>query len=139
EKFPGAEPVLGTQMKSVGEVMAIGRTFKQSLGKALRSLETGKSSTTEVYDEQLIPKRLITPNPDRLQYIRFAFRKGWTVDRIREMTAIDPWFLTQVKETIDLESSFVGKKLEDLDGETLRQAKRDGLSDNVLARAVEVT
>ncbi len=139
EKFPGAEAVLGTQMKSVGEVMAIGRTFKQSLGKALRSLETGKSSTTEVYDEALIPKKLITPNPDRLQYIRFAFRKGWTIERVQEMTSIDPWFLTQVKQTIDLEESLAGKKLEDLDQVTLRQAKRDGLSDKVLARAVNVT
>ena len=73
EKFPGAESVLGTQMKSVGEVMAIGRTFKQALGKGMRSLETGKSSASDVYDRDLIPNKLITPNPDRLAYIRFAF------------------------------------------------------------------
>jgi carbamoyl-phosphate synthase large subunit len=135
EKFPGAEAVLGTQMKSVGEVMSIGRTFKQALGKALRSLETGKSSTAEVYDEALIPTRLITPNPDRLPYIRFAFRKGWTVAQIQELTSIDPWFLTQVKETIDLETSFAGKKLSEITKEEFRRAKRDGLSDNVIARA----
>ena len=74
EKFPGAEPALGTQMKSVGEVMAIGRTFKQALGKGMRSLETGKAVGAEVYDESLIPQRLITPTPDRLGYIRFALR-----------------------------------------------------------------
>src|SRR5688572_23095459 len=79
EKFPGAEPVLGTQMKSVGEVMAIGRTFKQALGKGIRSLETGKSSATEVYEDRLIAQRLITPNPERLGYIRYAFEKGYTV------------------------------------------------------------
>src|SRR5205807_1246834 len=73
EKFPGAEPVLGTQMKSVGEVMSIGRTFKQALGKGIRSLETGKSESAVKYDPELIQARLITPNPDRLGYIRFAF------------------------------------------------------------------
>src|SRR5271165_1610294 len=88
EKFPGAEPVLGTQMKSVGEVMAIGRTFKQALGKGLRSLETGKAVTSESYDRALIRQRLITPNPERLGYIRFAFEQGWTVDQVHEITAI---------------------------------------------------
>src|SRR5258708_4662860 len=91
EKFPGAEPVLGTQMKSVGEVMSIGRTFKQSLGKGIRSLETGKATTAEKYEEHLIPKRLITPNPDRLNYIRFAFERGYTIEQVREMTGIAPW------------------------------------------------
>ena len=138
EKLPGAEPVLGTQMKSVGEVMAIGRTFKQSLGKALRSLETGKSATAEVYDEALIPTRLITPNPDRLGYIRFAFRKGWSVEQVREMTQIDPWFLTQVKESVDLEESIPGRILDEIDAESFRDWKRNGLSDAVIGRALGV-
>src|SRR5499427_6601199 len=90
EKFPGAEPVLGTQMKSVGEVMAIGRTFKQALGKGLRSLETGKSDTATKYDESLIKARLITATPERLGYVRFAFEQGYTVERVHSMTAIDP-------------------------------------------------
>src|SRR5437868_2729190 len=98
EKFPGSEPVLGTQMKSVGEVMAIGRTFKQALGKGIRSLETGKSSANEVYDERLIPQKLITPTPDRLNYIRFALETGYSVAEIQEMTAIDPWFLNQIAQ-----------------------------------------
>src|SRR3954468_22448515 len=102
EKFPGAEPVLGTQMKSVGEVMAIGRTFKQALGKGIRSLETGKSSAAEVRDERLIAKNLITPNPDRLGYIRFAFAQGYSVEQVHEMTSVDRWFLEQVAETVAL-------------------------------------
>ncbi|MDX2179557.1 MAG: carbamoyl-phosphate synthase large subunit [Bryobacteraceae bacterium] len=129
EKFPGAEPVLGTQMKSVGEVMAMGRTFKQALGKALRSLETGKSAAAETFDDTLIPTRLITPNPDRLPYIRHAFRIGWTVEQVRELTQIDPWFLTQVKEAVDLESTVI------LDKAGLVKAKRDGLSDAAIGRA----
>src|ERR1700719_4737662 len=93
EKFPGAEPVLGTQMKSVGEVMSIGRTFRQALAKGIRSLETGKPVASEVFDPELIRQRLITPNPDRLGYIRFALEQGWTVEQIHEITAIDSWFL----------------------------------------------
>src|ERR1700751_3956457 len=77
EKFPGADPTLGTQMKSVGEVMAIGRTFKQALWKGMRSLETGRAFGAEAYDPQLIPQKLITPTPDRLNYIRFAFQSGY--------------------------------------------------------------
>src|SRR3984957_19268455 len=94
EKFPGAEPVLGTQMKSVGEVMAIGRTFKQALGKGMRSLETGKADGAAKFEEALIEPRLITPNPDRLGYIRFALANGYSVQEVHELTSIDPWFLT---------------------------------------------
>ena len=93
EKFPGAEPVLNTQMKSVGEVMAIGRTFKQALGKGMRSLETGKADGAKALDPELIRQRLITPNPDRLDYIRFAFEQDYTVEQIYEMTKVDRWFL----------------------------------------------
>src|SRR6266581_2861824 len=89
EKFPGADPTLGTQMKSVGEVMAIGRTFKEALWKGLRSLETGKAFGAEAYDPQLIPQKLITPTPDRLNYIRFAFECGRSVAEVQEMTSID--------------------------------------------------
>jgi carbamoyl-phosphate synthase large subunit len=135
EKFPGSSTTLGTQMKSVGEVMSIGRTFRQSLGKAIRSLETGKSDKAEVFEESLIKKRLITPTPERLNYIRFAFEKGWTVEQIHEYTHIDVWFLNQVKIVVDQEQSFRGRKLEDLDAATLRQAKRDGISDSWIARA----
>ncbi|MGH7628987.1 MAG: carbamoyl-phosphate synthase large subunit, partial [Gemmatimonadales bacterium] len=77
EKFPGAEPLLGTQMKSVGEVMAIGRTFKHALWKGIRSLETGRAAGSETYDPKLIPQKLITPTPDRVHYIRFALQQGY--------------------------------------------------------------
>src|SRR5437868_1857001 len=102
EKFPGAEPVLGTQMKSVGEVMAIGRTFKQALAKGLRSLETGKAAGAVSLNPDLIAKRLITPNPERLDYIRFAFNQGYSVEQVYEMTSVDRWFLEQVAETVAL-------------------------------------
>ena len=139
EKFPGAEPVLGTQMKSVGEVMSIGRTFKQALGKGIRSLETGKPVTAEKFEDHLIPKRLITPNPDRLNYIRFAFERGYTIEQVREMTGIDPWFLKHLKEIIDLEVSLESEKLETISKATMLRAKRDGVSDERIGRAVGAT
>jgi carbamoyl-phosphate synthase large subunit len=134
EKLPGAEPVLGTQMKSVGEVMAIGRTFKQALAKGMRSLETGKAASAEVYEKELIRQKLITPNPDRLGYVLFAFRSGYTIEQVRELTAIDPWFLKQVKEAIELEDELQAESLETVSRERLAKAKRDGLSDSLLAR-----
>ena len=135
EKFPGAEPVLGTQMKSVGEVMAIGRTFKQALGKGMRSLETGKSSGATKYTDDLIEPRLITPNPDRLGYIRHAFERGYTEDQVRALTSIDPWFLRQVRETVDLEKEMAALPFDNVTTRQFAAAKRDGLSDSRLARA----
>ena len=132
EKFPGAEPVLGTQMKSVGEVMSIGRTFKQALAKGIRSLETGKAATAETFDPELIPQRLITPNPERLSYIRFAFEQGWTVEQVREITAIDPWFLKHVREMVDLDAGLAKESLAGISRETMLNAKRDGMSDTRL-------
>src|SRR5258707_10962221 len=134
EKFPGAEPVLGTQMKSVGEVMAIGRTFKQALAKGLRSLETGKAFGAEAYDPQLIPQKLITPTPDRLNYIRFALESGYSVGAIQEMTSIDPWFLEQIAQMMDLEASLRKVTLDTVSEAEMRQAKRYGISDTQLAR-----
>jgi carbamoyl-phosphate synthase large subunit len=134
EKFPGSESVLGTQMKSVGEVMAIGRTFKQALAKGLRSLETGKSSSAEVYEQELIPRKLITPNPDRLNYVRFAFECGHTAGQIHEWTSIDPWFLEQVRQAVELERALGSETLDSVSAETLREAKRDGLADRRLAQ-----
>src|SRR5579871_6144560 len=133
EKFPGSEPVLGTQMKSVGEVMAVGRTFKQALAKGIRSLETGKAATAEVFDKNLISKRLITPNPERLGYIRFALEQGWTVEGIHEITSIDPWFLEQLREMRDLERDLADSNLETVTRAELQRAKRDGVSDTRLA------
>lgn len=138
EKFPGAEPVLNTQMKSVGEVMAIGRTFKQALGKGLRSLETGKTNGTARLKEELIAQRLITPNPERLDYIRFAFERGHSVDDVYEMTKIDPWFLVQVKETVDMEASLKSKALDSISAAEFRKLKRNGLGDRQIAEKLGV-
>src|ERR1700681_240386 len=134
EKFPGADPTLGTQMKSVGEVMAIGRTFKQALWKGLRSLETGKAFGAEAYDPQLIPQKLITPTPDRLNYIRFALECGRSVAEIQEMTSIDPWFLEQIAQVVKLDTELKKVTLDTVSTADMRQAKRYGISDVQLAR-----
>src|SRR5512140_794618 len=134
EKFPGADPTLGTQMKSVGEVMAIGRTFKAALWKGIRSLETGKAFGSEKYDKSLIANKLITPTPDRLNYIRFALASGYTVEDIHEMTAIDPWFLRQMKEVVDLEGELSRTTFASATRQQFRDAKRFGISDSQLAK-----
>ena len=134
EKFPGSEPLLGVQMKSIGEVMAIGRTFKSALWKAIRSLETGKKAGSEVYDPELITKRLLMPSPERLNYIRYAMSEGWSVKDIHELTNIDPWFLEQIKTVVDFQRKVEGETIETVSNETLLEAKRLGLSDNRLAR-----
>ncbi len=139
EKFPGADTTLGTQMKSVGEVMAIGRTFKEALGKGIRSLETGKKFGSETFDVKQIPHKLITPTPDRLSYLRFAFRSGYTAERIHEMTAIDPWFLEQLRQTVEFEQSLEGGSLETADRAGLLRAKRLGISDVQIAGAWKST
>src|SRR5947209_691239 len=138
EKFPGADPTLGTQMKSVGEVMAIGRTFKEALWKAIRSLETGRAFGSEKFDAGLIAKKLITPTPDRLGYIRFAMASGYTVEDIHEYTSIDPWFLEQMKEVVDFEAQ-VGQasspvSVSAIRKETFGQAKRYGIPAAQLAQ-----
>jgi carbamoyl-phosphate synthase large subunit len=135
EKFPGAEPVLGTQMKSVGEVMAIGRTFKQALGKGMRSLETGKADGAVKFSRDLIEPRLITPNPDRLGYIRFAFESGYTEEQVHALTSIDPWFLRQVREMVDEEQCASAITVETVGKQEMLNFKRSGLSDSALARA----
>jgi carbamoyl-phosphate synthase large subunit len=139
EKFPGAEPVLGTQMKSVGEVMSIGRTFKQAMGKALRSLETGKSDGATVFNEDLIKARLITPNPDRYAYIRFAFEKGYNEEQVNQLTNIDPWFLRQIREMVDEEKAMAAKTLGSATRDEFLSAKRNGMADSRLARAWNVS
>ena len=135
EKFPGADTTLGTQMKSVGEVMAIGRTFKQALWKGMRSLETGKAFGAEKFDKALVPNKLITPTPDRLNYIRFALGIGYSVADIHELTSIEPWFLEQMKEVVDLEAEIAGATLEGAGKALFRAAKRFGISDVQLAQA----
>src|ERR1700689_882311 len=98
EKFPGTDDTLGPQMKSVGEVMAIGRTFKEALMKAWRALETGKKTGAEILDPRRLTQRLVTPQPERLGYIRFAFERGMSVRDVARLTGMDPWFLHQIRE-----------------------------------------
>jgi carbamoyl-phosphate synthase large subunit len=133
EKFPGADENLGPQMKSVGEVMAIGRTFKESLMKALRSLETGKKIGAEVLEPRRLTQRLVTPQPERLSYVRFAFRQGLSVREVARMTAMDPWFLYHIKEVTDTIAKVGEQKAETISPELLRKAKRQGVSDERIA------
>ena len=141
EKFTGANATLTSAMKSVGEAMAIGRTFKESFQKALRSLEVGsrgwggggKFGGDEVPDEKTIVAKLGTPNAERVFFIRHAFRSGFSVDRIHELSAIDRWFLEQLRQLHDAEESLRGRKLADLGREELLRAKRCGFSDAQLA------
>ncbi len=133
EKFPGADPTLGTQMKSVGEVMAIGRTFKEALWKGIRSLETGRAFGKEKLEPALIASKLITPTPDRLSYIRFAFGCGYTVEEVHEMTSVDPWFLDQVRQVVAIEGELAKGGMEAVTRAQMLRAKRAGVSDTQLA------
>ncbi|MBB5065702.1 carbamoyl-phosphate synthase large subunit [Granulicella mallensis] len=134
EKFPGADEILGPQMKSVGEVMAIGRTFKEALMKAVRSLETGKKGSGDTIDPRRLRQRLVTPHPERLAYLRYAFDQGMSVREVAHFTGMDPWFLHQMK-TIAEELKTVAEKGIALDAHELHSAKRMGLSDERLAAA----
>ena len=133
EKFPGADESLGPQMKSVGEVMAIGRTFKEALLKAVRSLDTGKKVGAEKIEPKILTQRLVTPHPERLSYLRYAIRQGYTVKQIARMTGIDPWFLQQMKEINDMQLELEKHPMESIPAEVLRDAKRMGISDGRLA------
>jgi carbamoyl-phosphate synthase large subunit len=133
EKFKEADPTLGTQMKSVGEVMAIGRTFKEALMKGVRSLEKGKSLASEKIDPEQVDRYLQTPMPERLAYIHYALLTGHTPEDIHQKTKIDPWFLNQLKEIVDLEKSLQPFTLDTLPTDLLRECKRSGFSDQNIA------
>ena len=144
EKFPDADPILTTQMKSVGEVMAIGRTFRESFQKALRGLEVGRFGfgcdpkdrwgTPEQPLEDEIKAKLATPNAERVWSIRHAFLAGLSIDQIHELTHIDPWFLHNLRELVLLEGRLrAAGSLEDADDDLVREAKRNGFSDRQLA------
>jgi carbamoyl-phosphate synthase large subunit len=133
EKFPGSDETLGPQMKSVGEVMAIGRTFKEALMKAVRSLETGKKSTDDGIDPRRLRQRLVTPSPERLAYLRYAFEIGMSVRDAARYTGMDPWFLHQMKQIAEELKVVAEVGLEKMDAATLLAAKRMGLSDSRLA------
>jgi len=133
EKFPGADENLGPQMKSMGEVMAIGRTFKEALMKAVRALDTGKRIGGEKIEPKILTQRLVTPHPERLSYVRYALRQGHTVKQLAKMTSIDPWFLYQLKEINDMQLELEKHPMESIPTDVLREAKRMGFSDGRLA------
>ncbi|KAF1700673.1 carbamoyl-phosphate synthase large subunit [Pseudoxanthomonas suwonensis] len=141
EKFPQADSRLTTQMKSVGEVMAMGRTFRESVQKALRGLETGKvgfdPTGLDLADEDdlaTLRRELKAPGPERLFYVADAFRAGMSVDEIHALSFIDPWFLDQIEEIIQEEKRVAADGLDSLDAARLRKLKRDGFSDARLAQ-----
>jgi len=141
EKFPDADPTLTSSMKSVGEAMAIGRTFKESIQKALRSLEIGargfggggKLGGDERPDDATIKTKLGTPNAERIFYIRYALRAGYTVEQIFDLTKIDPWFLHQLREIQEMEAALAAMSLATIDTGLVRRAKEFGFSDAQLA------
>ena len=145
EKFPGANTRLTTQMKSVGEVMAIGRTFQESLQKALRSLETGCDGLDEqmalpLTDEtaNALAYELGSPGANRLLYVADAFRAGWSMERIAALTYIDPWFLANIQDLVDEESRVRAGGLETLDAARIRNLKRKGFSDKRLSNLLGI-
>src|SRR5471030_3256037 len=134
EKFPTADHHLTTQMKSVGEVMAIGRTFQESFQKALRGLEVGVDGLNEkTKDREKIEEELGEPGPERIWYVGDAFAQGFTLDEVHALTRIDPWFLIQIKEIVDIELWLDTQKLDMLDKPTLYKLKQKGFSDRRLA------
>lgn len=139
EKFPQANDRLTTQMKSVGEVMAIGSTFQESFQKALRGLETGKDGFTPISsDREEIVHEISEAGPERISYVADAFRIGMTLDEVHQMTDIDMWFLVQIKELVDIEKRVAQVKLEDLTKEEMLFLKKKGFSDKRLANVLGV-
>ncbi len=137
EKFPGSDETIGIQMKSVGEVMAIGRTFKEALQKGMRSMENGrfgfggdgKDPDPAHLEADVVRDRLVTPNRERLYYIRYALERGMTPEEIFDLSGIDPWWTRQMREILEEEAALKGRKLEELSRAELIKAKQYGFSD----------
>ena len=149
EKFPGADPTLTIQMKSVGEAMSIGRTFKEALQKGLRSMEIkrmgfgadGRDEDPATIDDAELRSKLITPNGERIYYLRYAMKRGWSIEDIHEMTRIDPWFLDQMLQLVEAEDRLaeIGASGKEIDDAALREAKALGYSDVQLAHLLGKT
>ena len=147
EKFPAADSRLTTQMKSVGEVMAMGRTFQESFQKALRGLEVGVDGMNEkTQDREVLEKELGEPGPERIWYVGDAFAQGMSVDEVHALTKIDPWFLVQIEQIVKIELEIErlpvpdsGTALDSIDAKTLRALKQKGFSDRRLARQFKTT
>lgn len=140
EKFPAADSRLTTQMKSVGEVMAMGRTFQESFQKALRGLEVGVDGMNEkTQDREVLEKELGAPGPDRIWYVGDAFALGMSVDEVFALTKIDPWFLVQIEQIVKIELELETTTLDKIDEPTLRMLKQKGFSDRRLAKQLKTT
>ena len=140
EKFPTADSRLTTQMKSVGEVMAMGRTFQESFQKALRGLEVGVDGMNEkTQDREVLEKELGAPGPDRIWYVGDAFAMGMSVDEVFALTKIDPWFLVQIEQIVKIELELETASLDQIDATTLRALKQKGFSDRRLAKQLKTT
>ena len=140
EKFPTADSRLTTQMKSVGEVMAIGRTFQESFQKALRGLEVGVDGMNQrTTDREELEKELGEPGPERIWYVGDAFENGFTLDEVHALTHIDPWFLAQIENIIRIEMKLDDMKLNEINAPNLRELKRKGFSDRRLAKLLNTS
>jgi carbamoyl-phosphate synthase large subunit len=140
EKFPSADSHLTTQMKSVGEVMAIGRTFQESFQKALRGLEVGVDGMNEkTTDRETIEEELGEPGPERIWYVGDAFAQGFSLEEVHQLTHIDPWFLAQIKEIVDIELWLETQLLDSLDKATLFRLKQKGFADRRLAKLLKTS
>ena len=140
EKFPTADSRLTTQMKSVGEVMAMGRTFQESFQKALRGLEVGVDGMNEkTQDREVLEKELGAPGPERIWYVGDAFAMGMRVDEVFALTKIDPWFLVQIEQIVKIELELETLSIDTMDAKTLRALKQKGFSDRRLARQLKTT
>jgi carbamoyl-phosphate synthase large subunit len=140
EKFPSSDPTLGTQMKSVGEAMAIGRTFKEAFQKGLRSLELrGVFGVPSDLDETELRRRLLVPSADRVYFVLHALAAGYSAEELHELTRIDPWFLDNLREIIEHENELKKETIETISRERLRAAKRMGFSDQRLAALLNTT
>ena len=143
EKFIQTDPVLSTQMKSVGEVMAIGRTFQESLQKAIRGLETGRDGLNPIFNEEdefeTLKQRISIPSPDRLWFVADGFRKGLSLEEVFEFSKIDPWFLVQIKDIVNEEMNLEKSTLNELDFDDLLNLKRKGFSDSRIGTLLKIS
>jgi len=138
EKFPGANSTLTTQMKSVGEAMAFGRNIQESLQKAIRSLENNHDGFTDIEIDEDFDHHLINPNPDRLLYVGQAFRESYSLEKIYELTKIDPWYLAYIEDLISTESKIIDEGLDSIDRNMMHSLKAKGFSDARLAKLLSV-
>ena len=144
EKFPEANDRITTQMKSVGEVMAIGRTFQESAQKALRGLEVGMSGFDPVLDSKLsnakevLTRELTEAGAQRIWYVADAFRQEWSINTVYDLTGIDPWFLEQIRDLVEAEKQIAGLKLANLNKDNMFRLKRKGFSDKRVAQLLNV-